>query len=144
MLYHSSGNMGGGGNSSSFIMSNLAALNNSLGAATHRAHLDTLQQRMLMANASPDSPHPSTSTTAPLSADLLLLPIYECKPCRRSFASRVNLKRHEERIHGDPKPVHLCEFCGKVFGYARTLKDHIGIAHPTSSPMDENLERPDY
>ncbi|XP_013391983.1 uncharacterized protein LOC106160035 [Lingula anatina] len=52
---------------------------------------------------------------------------YQCTQCQYSSNNIGNLRAHIGRKH--PTEKHLCNICGKEFGFDSDLKEHISVVH---------------
>ena len=54
-----------------------------------------------------------------------------CTLCKKSFASKQNLKCHIKNVHDKVKDFN-CDSCDKTFGRSTELKSHKTLVHDTS------------
>ncbi|KXJ83924.1 hypothetical protein RP20_CCG026951 [Aedes albopictus] len=73
---------------------------------------------------------------------------HKCNFCPIRFKSTIQLKAHENRLHGTSHDVNYlpeqpsrieCETCGKVFSYKHKLKMHIRMVHMGSKQPSCNI-----
>ena len=58
-----------------------------------------------------------------------------CELCKKSFANRAYLQKHQRKVH----PEFFCSICGKTYALKRNLLVHFKIWHQQQLPRRPNF-----
>uniref|UniRef100_A0A8C5R2C8 Growth factor independent 1B transcriptional repressor n=1 Tax=Leptobrachium leishanense TaxID=445787 RepID=A0A8C5R2C8_9ANUR len=89
-------------------------------------HTSLLQQSISMYSSPPT---PDTESEHPINYSLAYSPsmdTYHCVKCNKVFSTSHGLEVHVRRSHSGTRPF-VCDMCGKSFGHAVSLEQHLNV-----------------